>query len=151
MPASPSPGVDSPDGPCPHATRRDARAAYVHGSHATGCYKYDHDAKLKEEDFPSDHYREALENATKKDARDGHGNVYYTHNKICTAGHPWKGFDWHDDAFDAAYHDLERSLFGERRAYVAVAPLVGISAATQVELAAGLREPLALRFKGGGR
>lgn len=49
------------------------------------------------------------------------------------------GFDWDDDSFDRAYAELERSLFGERRAYAAVAPLVGISVATQIELAPGLR------------
>ncbi|RDI75476.1 hypothetical protein Gocc_1274 [Gaiella occulta] len=49
------------------------------------------------------------------------------------------GFDWDDAAFDRAYAELERSLFGERRAYVAVAPLVGLSAGTQVRLAPGLR------------
>jgi hypothetical protein len=49
------------------------------------------------------------------------------------------GFDWDDDAFERAYAELERSLFGERRAYAAVAPLVGSSAGTQVELASGLR------------
>jgi hypothetical protein len=49
------------------------------------------------------------------------------------------GFDWDDDAFDRAYAELERSLFGERRTYSAVAPLVGISVATQFELAPGLR------------
>ena len=49
------------------------------------------------------------------------------------------GFDWDDDSFDRAYAELERSLFGERRMYTAVAPLVGISASTQVELASGLR------------
>jgi hypothetical protein len=49
------------------------------------------------------------------------------------------GFDWDDDAFERAYAELERSLFGERRAYAAVAPLVGISAGGQVELASGLR------------
>jgi hypothetical protein len=49
------------------------------------------------------------------------------------------GFDWDDDAFERAYAELERSLFGERRAYAAVAPLVGISAGAQVELASGLR------------
>ena len=37
------------------------------------------------------------------------------------------GFDWDDDSFDRAYAELERSLFGERRTYMAVAPLVGIS------------------------
>jgi hypothetical protein len=49
------------------------------------------------------------------------------------------GFDWDDDAFERAYAELERSLFGERRAYAAVAPLVGVSAGAQVELASGLR------------
>lgn len=49
------------------------------------------------------------------------------------------GFDWHDDAFDAAYRELERSLFGGRRAYAAVAPLVGISVGAQIELGGGVR------------
>jgi len=49
------------------------------------------------------------------------------------------GFDWHDDAFDRAYGELETSLFGEHRAYAAVAPLVGLSAPEQVELGAGVR------------
>ena len=49
------------------------------------------------------------------------------------------GFDWSDEAFDRAYAELERSLFGSRRAYAAVAPLVGLSLGTQVELADGLR------------
>ncbi len=49
------------------------------------------------------------------------------------------GFDWDDAAFDRAYADLEHSLFGEHRTYAAVAPLVGLSVATQLELAPGLR------------
>ena len=49
------------------------------------------------------------------------------------------GFDWDDEAFDRAYAALERSLFGERRAYAAVAPLVGISTGVQRELGASLR------------
>jgi hypothetical protein len=49
------------------------------------------------------------------------------------------GFDWDDDAFERAYATLEHSLFGERRAYAAVAPLVGISVVTQIELAPALR------------
>ncbi len=49
------------------------------------------------------------------------------------------GFDWDDGAFERAYGDLEGSLFGDRRAYVAVAPLVGLTATTQLELAPGLR------------
>ena len=49
------------------------------------------------------------------------------------------GFDWDDETFERAYAELERSLFGERRAYAAVAPLVGISAGAQLELVPGLR------------
>jgi hypothetical protein len=49
------------------------------------------------------------------------------------------GFDWDDDAFERAYDELERSLFGERRAYRAVAPLVGAGVGMQLELAPGLR------------
>jgi hypothetical protein len=49
------------------------------------------------------------------------------------------GFDWDDVAFERAYDELSRSLFGSSRAYAAVAPLVGISVVTQVELGTGLR------------
>jgi hypothetical protein len=49
------------------------------------------------------------------------------------------GFDWHDDAFELAYLDIERSLFGTARSYVAIAPLVGLSAGNTVELGAGVR------------
>jgi hypothetical protein len=49
------------------------------------------------------------------------------------------GFDWHDGAFDRAYAELERSLFRERRAYAAVAPVIGLSLGTPVELGGGLR------------
>jgi hypothetical protein len=49
------------------------------------------------------------------------------------------GFDWDDLAFERAYDELGRSLFGSSRAYAAVAPLVGISVVTQVELGNGLR------------
>jgi hypothetical protein len=49
------------------------------------------------------------------------------------------GFDWDDDAFDRAYGALEQSLFGEERAYAAVAPLVGLEAGGIVELGDGLR------------
>jgi hypothetical protein len=48
------------------------------------------------------------------------------------------GFDWEDEAFEHAYAELERSLFGERRRYVAIAPLIGLSLAKPVELAADL-------------
>src|SRR5690348_1723634 len=49
------------------------------------------------------------------------------------------GFDWHDDAFDAAYADIERSLFGVARSYAAVAPLVGLSAGKPTELGGEIR------------
>ena len=47
------------------------------------------------------------------------------------------GFDWDDESFDRAFGDLERSLFGERRAYAAVAPLVGLSTGLQRVLSDG--------------
>jgi hypothetical protein len=49
------------------------------------------------------------------------------------------GFDWDDAAFDRAYAELETSLFRSRRAYAAVAPLVGLSVGAAVELGSGLR------------
>ena len=49
------------------------------------------------------------------------------------------GFDWDDEAFEHAYEKLESSLFAERRRYVAIAPLVGISIRTPFDLARGLR------------
>lgn len=49
------------------------------------------------------------------------------------------GFDWDDGAFERAYADLERSLFGERRAYTALAPIVGLTAGGAVELGRGVR------------
>ena len=48
------------------------------------------------------------------------------------------GFDWDDTAWERAYLELERSLFGEGHAYAAVAPLVGVSLATPVELGDGI-------------
>jgi hypothetical protein len=53
--------------------------------------------------------------------------------------HACGGFDWDDDAFDRAYEALEKSLFGEERAYAAVAPLIGLEAGGIVELGQGLR------------
>ena len=49
------------------------------------------------------------------------------------------GFDWDDDAFERCYAELERSLFGESRAYAAVAPLVGLTTGVQRELGPGIR------------
>ena len=48
------------------------------------------------------------------------------------------GFDWHDDAFDAAYADLERTLFGSARTYVALAPVIGLSAGNDADLGGGI-------------
>jgi hypothetical protein len=48
------------------------------------------------------------------------------------------GFDWQDDAFDAAYADLERTLFGSARTYVALAPVIGLSAGTDADLGGGI-------------
>jgi hypothetical protein len=49
------------------------------------------------------------------------------------------GFDWSDEAFERAYAELERSLFGERRLYAALTPLVGVTAGGTVELGRGVR------------
>ena len=49
------------------------------------------------------------------------------------------GFDWDDETFDRAYASLEQSLFGEERAYAAIAPLIGVEAGGIVELGAGIR------------
>ncbi len=48
------------------------------------------------------------------------------------------GFDWQDDAFAAAYADLERTLFGTARTYVALAPVIGLSAGTDADLGGGI-------------
>ncbi|MFL5929434.1 MAG: hypothetical protein ACJ77E_21075 [Gaiellaceae bacterium] len=48
------------------------------------------------------------------------------------------GFDWDDEAFDAAYADLERTLFGTARTYVALAPVVGLSAGRDADLGGGI-------------
>jgi hypothetical protein len=44
------------------------------------------------------------------------------------------GFDWHDEAFDDAYVDLEQTLYGTARSYVALAPVVGLQAGNTVDL-----------------
>ena len=49
------------------------------------------------------------------------------------------GFDWDDPGFELAYGELERRLFGERRSYGALAPLVGLTAGGTIELGRGLR------------
>jgi hypothetical protein len=49
------------------------------------------------------------------------------------------GFDWDDGAFDRAYAELEGSLYGEGHSYGGVAPLIGISVGTQIDLGDGIR------------
>jgi hypothetical protein len=49
------------------------------------------------------------------------------------------GFDWDDSAYARAYEELEASLYGEGHSYGAVAPLIGLSVGTQIELGDGIR------------
>ena len=49
------------------------------------------------------------------------------------------GFDWSDESFERVYGELERSLFGKRRAYAAVAPVTGLGAGSQIDLGRGIR------------
>jgi hypothetical protein len=49
------------------------------------------------------------------------------------------GFDWHDDAFESAYASIEQSLFGTARSYAAIAPLIGLSTGSPVELGGGIK------------
>jgi hypothetical protein len=49
------------------------------------------------------------------------------------------GAAWDDAAFERAYSELERSLFGSRRLYAAVAPVVGVSLGAPAELGDGIR------------
>ena len=49
------------------------------------------------------------------------------------------GVDWSDEGFDRAYAAFEGTLLAERRAYAAVAPLVGLSITARLELGDGLR------------
>jgi hypothetical protein len=49
------------------------------------------------------------------------------------------GAAWDDAAFERAYAELERSLFGSRRLYAAVAPVVGISLGAAADLGGGVR------------
>src|ERR1700704_2381398 len=49
------------------------------------------------------------------------------------------GFDWDDSAFDRAFAELEQSLFGDGHAYGAVAPLVGVSCGSGIDLGGGVR------------
>jgi hypothetical protein len=48
------------------------------------------------------------------------------------------GTDWRDDSFERAYSGFEETLLGEHRQYAAIAPLIGLSAGSRLELADGL-------------
>jgi hypothetical protein len=48
------------------------------------------------------------------------------------------GFDWSDEAFDAAYAEFEVTLFGTARTYLALAPVVGVSAGSDADLGGGI-------------
>jgi hypothetical protein len=48
------------------------------------------------------------------------------------------GFDWNDEAFEAAYADFEHTLFGSARMYVALAPVIGLSAGQDADLGGGI-------------
>jgi hypothetical protein len=58
---------------------------------------------------------------------------------VTSMGDACGGFDWDDRAFDRSYAELERSLFGEKRSYAAIVPLVGLTTGHERELAEGLR------------
>jgi hypothetical protein len=58
---------------------------------------------------------------------------------VVTVAEACGGFDWLDDAFERAYSELERSLFGGRRSYAALAPVVGLGAGSQIDLGRGIR------------
>ncbi len=53
------------------------------------------------------------------------------------------GAMWDDEAFERAYGELEQSLFGSRRLYAAVAPVVGLSLGAAADLGGGIRIRLA--------
>ena len=53
------------------------------------------------------------------------------------------GFEWDDGVFNRAYVELERTIFGERHTYGAVAPLVGLSCPHPVELGRGMTARMA--------
>jgi hypothetical protein len=48
------------------------------------------------------------------------------------------GFDWDDAAFERRYAELEGVLFGSELTFVALAPLVGLSASSRVDLGDGI-------------
>jgi hypothetical protein len=62
-------------------------AASDHHDSGDCSYGFDkHQKALKADDFPSDHGPDADSNSTDKDAKDAHGDPYYTHNSSCDDG-----------------------------------------------------------------
>jgi hypothetical protein len=53
------------------------------------------------------------------------------------------GFDWDDAAFERRYAELEGVLFGSELTFVALAPLIGLSASSRVDLGDGIAVRLA--------
>jgi hypothetical protein len=49
------------------------------------------------------------------------------------------GAAWDDAAFERAYAELEQSMFGSRRLYAAVAPVIGLSLGAPADLGGGVR------------
>lgn len=49
------------------------------------------------------------------------------------------GFDWQDDAFERAYAELEHTMYGADRLYIALAPLTGLQLGQDADLGDGLR------------
>lgn len=48
------------------------------------------------------------------------------------------GFDWDDRSFDRAFAEIESTLFGDRRHYVATTPLIGLTAGSTIDLGRGI-------------
>ena len=48
------------------------------------------------------------------------------------------GFNWDDRSFDRAFSEIEGTLFGEQRQYVATAPLIGLTAGSAIDLGRGI-------------
>lgn len=49
------------------------------------------------------------------------------------------GFDWQDDVFERVYRELEHTLYGESRLYIALAPLTGLVLGQEADLGGGIR------------
>lgn len=49
------------------------------------------------------------------------------------------GFDWQDEVFERVYGELEHTLYGESRLYVALAPVIGLELGQDADLGDGIR------------